>query len=158
MIEITIQTFKDSEIIAAIQAIRYQVFEIEQNVDHELEFDGLDETAQHLLAYWDQTPVGTARIRYLSPHQAKIERLAVLPEFRRHGIGTKLMQTALTTLENSGVNETLIHAQEYIQDLYQKLGFQPLGKPFDEAGISHIKMVHLSSTSQTVKSQVLFRS
>jgi predicted GNAT family N-acyltransferase len=35
----------------------------------------------------------------------------------------------------------MIHAQEYVKDLYYKLGFEKVGESFEEAGISHIKMI-----------------
>ena len=38
---------------AQISAIRQQVFVMEQHVPPELEWDGLDETATHLLRGWD---------------------------------------------------------------------------------------------------------
>ncbi|MGB3404615.1 MAG: GNAT family N-acetyltransferase [Microcoleaceae cyanobacterium] len=129
-----------------IQAIRHQVFEVEQNIDHHLEFDGKDEKAQHLLAYWQQQPVGTSRIRYLSPKTAKIERLAVLKEFRGQGIATKLMEFAQLTLQNTEVKEVIVHAQEYIKNLYLNLGFKVIGDRFYEANIPHLKMIYFNST------------
>jgi ElaA protein len=35
-----------------------------------------------------------------------------------------------------------MNAQYYLLEYYRKLGFKPKGKPFDEAGIKHIKMVY----------------
>lgn len=130
---------------SAIQSIRHQVFEVEQGVAHELEFDGQDEAAQHLLAYYDQQPVGTTRIRYLSPQTAKIERLAVLPEFRRKGIGIKLMKTALEMTQNRKVTEVIVHAQAYVKNLYIELGFEVIGERFYEANIPHFKMMYVHS-------------
>ncbi|MGB3536276.1 MAG: GNAT family N-acetyltransferase [Microcoleaceae cyanobacterium] len=129
----------------AIQAIRHQVFEIEQGIAHELEFDGKDETAQHLLAYWNQKPVGTTRIRYLSTEIAKIERLAILPEFRGKGVGSELMNKALEIIRQTQVKQVIVHAQEYVKKLYLKLGFKVIGECFYEANIPHFKMVYTNS-------------
>jgi predicted GNAT family N-acyltransferase len=128
-----------------IKAIRHQVFEVEQGIDHALEFDGKDETAQHLLAYWQQQPVGTSRIRYLSPEIAKIERLAVLKEFRGQGIAKQLMQFALENIQTTEVKEVIVHAQEYIKNLYLNLGFKVTGDYFYEANIPHLKMIYFNS-------------
>ena len=84
-----------AEELTPIQTIRRSVFQEEQGVAPEIEFDGQDETAEHLLAYLDNQPVGTARIRSLNKQTAKIERLAVLPPARGKGIGKKLMEKAL---------------------------------------------------------------
>ena len=91
MKSLRIKTVEYRNEIAAIKHIRTKVFQSEQGVSAELEFDGLDDEAVHLLAYLDDQAVGTARIRNIDAVTAKIERLAVLPEARKQGIGKKLM-------------------------------------------------------------------
>jgi Predicted acyltransferase len=120
--------------------IRYQVFQIEQGVDPSLEFDDKEEESQHLLAYLDSKPVGTARMRFLDGHTAKVERVAVLPEARGLGIGKKIMEKTLEILVAQHITEVQIHAQELVRDFYLKMGFEPEGAVFEEAGILHVKM------------------
>ncbi len=120
--------------------IRYRVFQIEQGVDPSLEFDDNEDRSDHLLAYLHDKPVGTARIRLINSQTAKLERVAVLPEVRGLGIGRKMMEKALEILRSSSITTIEIHAQTQVQDFYQKLGFEPEGPVFEEAGISHVKM------------------
>ncbi|WP_373526745.1 GNAT family N-acetyltransferase [Nostoc sp.] len=130
----------------AIAAIRQSVFQQEQGVDPALEFDGKDEISDHLIAYLDEKAVGTTRIRYLDHKTAKIERLAVLSTARGQGIGKKIMENALQIITNKNIPEVVIHAQEYIKILYQKLDFVEEGQIFEEAGIPHVimrKTLHL---------------
>jgi len=141
MSKLTLKVVDYREKLSDIQLIRIQVFQVEQGVDPALEFDGLDESAEHLLAYLDNQPVGTTRIRYLDHQTAKIERLAVLSTARGQGIGKKLMEKALDVLAQKDIQKVMIHAQEYVKDLYYKLGFEEVGESFEEAGISHIKMI-----------------
>ncbi|WP_013334414.1 GNAT family N-acetyltransferase [Gloeothece verrucosa] len=125
-----------------INNIRTLVFQIEQGVTPELEFDGQDETAIHLLAYCAQKPVGTLRIRHIDPKTVKIERLAVLQSARHQGIGKKLLQKALDIAQNElKIEKVIVNAQEYIKKLYDHFGFQQFGDSFFEAGILHIKMI-----------------
>jgi len=124
----------------AIQMIRTRVFQIEQGVDAALEFDGLDANATHFLAYMGQDAVGTCRIRFITPQRAKMERLAVLPESRKYGIGRKIVETVLEFLANKNITSLQIHAQTAVVGFYQKLGFTTQGEEFEEAGIPHIKM------------------
>ncbi|MDJ0532859.1 MAG: GNAT family N-acetyltransferase [Xenococcaceae cyanobacterium MO_207.B15] len=138
-IEIKIADYQNK--LQEIKTIRTKVFQEEQKVAAELEFDGLDETARHLLAYLDRQPIGTTRIRSIDEQTAKIERLAVLPEARGQGIGKKLMEKALEIISNDNYQVVMIHAQEYIKELYLKLGFEQLGTTFQEAGIAHVKMI-----------------
>jgi len=126
--------------MTAINAIRTKVFQEEQGVDPTLEFDGRDETADQLLAYLDNQPVGTARIRYLDGQTAKIERLAVLSPARGRGIGKQLMAQAIAVAAQKDVKQVVVNAQEYVKGLYLQLGFVQEGGIFDEAGIPHVKM------------------
>ena len=123
-----------------ICAIRRAVFQQEQGVDEALEFDGRDDEAVQFLAYLDDRPVGTARIRFLSQSTAKLERLAVLSNARKQGVGQQIMQTALNFLDEKYISEVHIHAQEPVKEFYQALGFEVEGDRFEEAGIPHLKM------------------
>jgi len=141
MNQISLELVDYTDKISEIKPIRIQVFQVEQGVDPTLEFDGLDETSEHILAYLDNQPVGTLRIRYLDNQLAKIERLAVLSTARGQGIGRKLTEKAIDVLEQKEISKVMIHAQEYVKGLYEKLGFEQVGGIFEEAGIPHVKMI-----------------
>jgi predicted GNAT family N-acyltransferase len=125
-----------------IQFVRKQVYQIEQGIDPTNIFDGQDETAGQILAYLDNQPVGTARVRYLDNQIASIEKLAVLSNARRQGIGKKIMEKALELAVQKNVQEVVIRAQYYVKGLYQQLGFEQEGEIFKVAGNPHalIKM------------------
>ncbi|RCJ15960.1 acetyltransferase [Nostoc sp. ATCC 43529] len=140
MSNLVIKVAKIPEEFPAIAAIRKSVFQEEQGVDPALEFDGKDEISDHLIAYLNDKALGTTRIRYLDDQTAKIERLAVLSTARGQGIAKKIMENALLFIGSKNIREVVIHSQEYVKDLYQKLGFLEEGEIFEEAGIPHIKM------------------
>lgn len=140
MSNLIIETALLPQELPAIQAIRRSVFQIEQGVEPALDFDGQDETSEQIIAYLDNQPVGTARIRYLDNKTAKIERLAVLSTARGQKIGKKIMEKAIEVVAEKNLQEVLIHAQEYIKSLHQQLGFEQEGETFEEAGIPHVKM------------------
>lgn len=135
-----IKKAKLPEELSAIQSVREAVFQVEQQVDPALDFDGLDESSDQIIAYLNAQAVGTARVRYLDNKTAKIERLAVLPTARGKGIGQQIMAKGLDIAAQNNISEVVIHAQKYIMGLYQKLGFEPEGEVFEEAGIPHVKM------------------
>jgi predicted GNAT family N-acyltransferase len=124
----------------AIRQIRETVFQKEQGLDAQLDFDGRDETSDLLIASLDGIFTGTARIRFLDVNLAKIERLAVLETARGYGIGRKLMLHALDIIKSKNIPEVVIHAQEYIKSLHEQIGFKQEGDVFEEAGIRHVKM------------------
>ena len=39
-----------------------------------------------------------------------------------------------------GGQEITISAHYYLLDFYKKFGFQPIGEPYDDAGVKHIRM------------------
>lgn len=140
MSNLTIRVAHMPEELLEIEKIRRVVFQVEQGVEQDLDFDGLDEICDQLIAYLKGECVGTARIRYLNEKTAKIERLAVLEMARGQGIGQKITEKALEVIASKNIPEVLINAQEYVKGLYQKLGFQQEGEVFEEAGILHVKM------------------
>ncbi len=140
MSNLVIKVAELPEDFPAIKAIRKSVFQEEQGVDPALEFDGKDEISDHLIAYLNLEAVGTARIRYLNDKTAKIERLAVLSTVRGQGIGKKIMEKALQMISKKNIPEVVIHAQEYVKDLYKKLDFVEEREIFEEAGITHVRM------------------
>ena len=123
MSSLKIETVEYQDAISDINSIRIEVFQEEQGVSPELEFDGKDNDAIHLLAYLDEKAVGTSRIRAIDKNTAKIERLAVLPEARRKGVANQLMSAALEIIKEQNKTMAIVHAQEYIISLYQKTFF-----------------------------------
>ncbi len=127
----------------ALRQIRQQVFIEEQNVPTELEWDGEDETAFHLLAEDSEgNPIGTARIL----PDGHIGRVAVLASWREQGIGTALMEHMLAEAENRHFKNIFLDAQVDAISFYEKLGFQAEGKTFLDAGILHRHMVRKTYT------------
>ena len=119
-------------------AIRKKVFIEEQNVPIDIEMDGLDDKANHVIAYLDNKPIGCARIRANS--FAKLERIAVMKDHRGKGFGRKITEFLIDYCKQKNVNEIRLHAQMYTADFYKKLGFLERGKTFFEADIEHIEM------------------
>ena len=132
---LSIQIVTYEENLSSIQSIRKKVFQEEQKISPELEFDGKDSNCKHLLAFLKNKPVGTTRIRFITNKTAKIERLAVLSSVRGKGIGSQLMQTALQLIQNQyQFDDIIIHAQLSVAEWYKKFGFQAIVIP-DKGGV-----------------------
>jgi predicted GNAT family N-acyltransferase len=132
-------TVAETRDLEACLALRRVVFIEEQAVPEDLEVDGLDESAVHLLAVLDGRPVGTARLLVERDH-AKIGRVAVLREARGQGIGAALMAEAVAALRRRGVREAHLGAQVHALAFYERLGWEAHGPEFDDAGIPHRAM------------------
>jgi predicted GNAT family N-acyltransferase len=128
---------------AACLEIRRRVFTEGQGVSLELEFDGLDQDAEHFIAWQVEAastqPIGTARLRSVEGH-AKIERVAVLESARLLGVGRALMNAVEESARRSGMDEAVLHAQLAVIPFYEQLGYHARGEIFEEAGIAHRAM------------------
>jgi predicted GNAT family N-acyltransferase len=127
------------DLVAAF-AVRRAVFIGEQGIDPAIEMDGRDADAVHYLAAQAGRPVGTARVRLLAPGRVKVERVAVLADARRRGIGRRIMQRILDDCARDGTRCIELSAQLYIEAFYRGLGFVADGAPYEEVGIPHIHM------------------
>ena len=72
--------------------------------------------------------VGFVAIEQPDENQAKwyIEKLSVIPEFRKKGIGKKLMDHAITEIKKKGGSEisiALIDEQTILKEWYANMGF-----------------------------------
>ncbi|KRK96993.1 hypothetical protein FD04_GL001849 [Secundilactobacillus odoratitofui DSM 19909 = JCM 15043] len=117
--------------------IRQQVFVTEQGIDAQLEFDGLDDQTTHYVGYVSQTPVTTARLK-VEQGVVHIQRVATVEQYRHHGYAAQLLQQIIKTCD-SGTLITL-NAQATAVGLYEQLGFERTGQPFEEVGIKHYAM------------------
>lgn len=123
---------------AALAEIRRRVFIEEQSVPETLEWDGLDETATHVLARDHMNrPIGCAR---LLP-EGRIGRMAVLPEWRGQGIGRAMLHALLELARKQGLTEISLSAQTHAIAFYEQAGFRVCSEIYDDAGIPHRAMV-----------------
>ena len=122
--------------IEDICAIRYEVFVDEQNVPEELEIDGLDGEAKHVLAFVDGVPIGTGRIL----DDGHIGRVAVLKDYRGFGIGKLSMIELIKWAQDMSLEKVRLSSQWQAHSFNLDLGFVCVGDIYKEAGIDHIKM------------------
>lgn len=123
-------------------AIRDIVFVQEQGCPADLEHEH-DDMATHFLTTVDHVPAAAARWRKTDAGY-KLERFAVLKAYRRQGLATVLIRAVLADLP-ADARYIYLNAQTDAIPVYEKSGFVPVGEPFEEAGIRHMKMVKASS-------------
>ncbi len=149
----------EGALLKELLAVRRIVFVEGQGVDPAIEQDGMDSDVDHLAAIrgWGDGDgdgdgdggkfaegpaqiVGCLRFNQLSSDTVKLERIAVLPQFRGLGIGKLLINGAVSEAQKRGIRNITMHAQFYLLDYYRGLGFEPDGELFFEADIKHITM------------------
>lgn len=148
--------FGEKDDLTDAHHIRRVVFVEEQGVSEEEEYDGTDGACIHIVAYDGETPVSTGRVM-ISPPVGTIDpgtgdkithddyiigRVATLKSHRGKGLAKAIMESLIKSCAIMGGQRQILHAQLTAKKFYEKLGFTPYGKEFDEAGIRHIAMEH----------------
>ena len=145
MEDLTIKLVETEAELEAAIGVRFRVFVTEQHVPIEEELDEIDATATHVIAIVnnqgrDQV-VATGRVFYRDEDTAaRIGRMAVDLEWRRKGIGGRLLEFLEAEATAQGVSTYILNAQEYVKDFYAAHGYTERGEPFLEADIPHILM------------------
>ncbi len=122
-----------------LTVIREKVFIEEQKVTPQLEWDGIDEKAIHFLVYKDEKAIGCARALVIENHM-QLGRMAVLKECRGEGIGSNLIEKAITTAKLNQLSLIDISAQCHAIDFYKKFGFKVTSDIYLDAEIPHRDM------------------
>ena len=117
-------------------AVRTEVFVREQGIPAEHEWDEWDARSLHCVAYDGDRPVATGR---LLP-DGHIGRMAVLQQYRRRGVGGRILDALIEAARARGDSRIELSAQSYVVDFYARRGFVPIGEVYDEVGIAHQKM------------------
>lgn len=120
--------------------IREEVFIKEQGF--EKEFDDIDNTSIHFVAYNGKEAIGTCRV-FKDDDKEKsyiLGRLAVVKSERKNHIGSKLIEAVEKYIIENGENELKLHAQCQAAGFYEKSGFSKYGEIGLDEGCPHIWM------------------
>ncbi len=137
MIKIKRFIFSDKNLLHLSNFIRTKVFVEEQHVDPGLEYEHEEEGNFYLL-YYHNIPIATARWRETSKG-IKLERFAMLKEYRNKGLGGKLLKTVMDDVKPLNKN-IYLHSQINAVTYYERAGFVKKGEMFIEADIKHYLM------------------
>jgi predicted GNAT family N-acyltransferase len=113
--------------IAKVFAIRAAVFLAEQGCPYDEEFDGNDYAGAHVLGLVNGEPAAVLRVRYFAEF-VKLERLAVLPRFRRTLIAKMVVEHAIAICRRKGYTKMYGHAQKRLVSLWERFGFETMNK------------------------------
>jgi predicted GNAT family N-acyltransferase len=137
--ELAVRRTRSAGEVEAAFALRFAVFCDEQGVSREDELDGRDDEATHFVAVRDGAVVGTCRL-LVDGDVAKIGRMAVARDERRGGVGGRLLEAGEAAAREHGARRVVLAAQVQAEPFYARHGYRAAGRPFEEAGIEHIRM------------------
>lgn len=119
--------------------IRQKVFVEEQKFENE--FDETDDISFHILIFVNNYAAGTARMFTEDGGKSyHIGRVAVLPEYRKHHLGSELVNAAVFKAKELGAEKCVLSAQVRVKDFYKNLGFIEHGDEYLDEYCPHIYM------------------
>jgi len=131
----------EARLLDAALVLREQVFCEEQGVPRDLELDGLDDAALHLVAVDPASGEVIGTLRLLRDGEvAKVGRVAVRRDRRRRGVASQMLQHAVERAQAEGCTRARLAAQTGAIGIYEGAGFAVESGTFQEAGIEHVWM------------------
>jgi ElaA protein len=115
--------------------LRCDVFVVEQECPYP-EVDGRDLESLHLLATQEGRLAAYCRW-YEDADRVVLGRIVVSRAVRGQGWGRALTREALRRI---GARTVRVHAQTRLDGFYRALGFTPVGLPYDDFGVPHVRM------------------
>ena len=124
-----------------VSDLRTRVFVDEQGVPPEVERDGRDATAVHVLSRDDSGRVVATGRLIVEGERATIGRMAADASVRGRGHGGAVLAELHRQAVLRGVREVELHAQVPARRFYERAGYAAVGDEYLEAGIPHVTMV-----------------
>jgi predicted GNAT family N-acyltransferase len=140
---IYVRLARDDADLRAIMTIRHQVFVVEQGVTAIVDSDPQDRGADQVVALVDGQIVGIGRLAIYG-NEGQIAWVAVLPGYRRLGVGRAVMECLIAQSDAAGVEILMLNAQTHARRFYRHLGFRPASEVFMMGGIEHQLMTRLT--------------
>ena len=129
---------------AAIANLRQEVFITEQQVPECLEWEPGDAMHRWFVAESRLGLIGIVRLTA----EGRIGRMAVRRPFRGKGVGSSLLDAALSVARETAMPQVHLSAQTHAEGFYARHGFVPEGAVYMDAGIPHRDMYLILKESE----------
>ena len=96
--------------------------------------------AKYIVVTDDDFPIATARMVPLDEARMMFDRVAVLPEYRRQGIGTMVVSECEVWAEELGFSVAVVESREDEVPFYEQLLYEPCGEAADSATFRCVRM------------------
>ena len=121
--QIDIRLAESPEDKALARSIRQRIFVDEQGIPADVEEDGFNETAVHVLLNIEGTAAGTARMCLLENNEGEIARVAIMTEFRGQGLGKLLVEALEKVAVEKKLDRVFLHPHHYLENFYAGLDY-----------------------------------
>jgi len=143
---ITIRSPETEEELQQYYHLRWQLLRAPWGEPEGSEKDALEQQSHHFIAVSDNQMnssgiVGVARLQFNNQEEAQIRYMAVVPAFRRMGVGRTLIDALEQQAQVNGCRQIMLNARENAVAFYRALGYRTEGRSYLLFGtIQHYKM------------------
>ena len=137
---ISIKEISTAKELEQAHRIREQVLEGEQGFPHEINIDGLDPSASHVLMFDGDLPIATARLTISAEGVGRMARIAILPAYRGRGLGARLVRGIEKLGRRLGVETLEVEPHAHLKSFFHMLGFSEGAVPTPIQGHNLIRM------------------
>ena len=103
-------------------------------------FDDLEKSSTHLIAVITQRIVAAGRVHFNSPNQAQIRFMCVDKDFRREGLGSKILSDLEKHALKEVCSEVMLNARDIAMNFYLSSGYKKIRTYTSETGFPHTQM------------------
>ncbi len=112
---------------AGAYSVRIQGMNRQYHISLREEFDEYDgDKSKYIVLLDDEYPVATCRFYELDENSVMVGRVVVLPEYRGHQLGSKVIKEAEKWITELGYNKIRIDSRVEAVGFYEKLGYSRL--------------------------------
>lgn len=112
--------------------VRIQAMAKKHHITLRQEFDDHDGPDTRYIVVTDSDfPIATARMYPLDERSMMIGRVVVLPEYRRQGIGTMVVDACEVWAEELGCVKTVVESRDNKVGFYREMGYEARGEAVD---------------------------
>lgn len=95
---------------------------------------------RHFGLFDGDTLIGGAVVVPRGDASAQIRQMIILPQYRRRGLGAKIVGTIAQVMRENSVTLLFLHARADAVEFYRSCGFQSVGDEFPHVTIPHRRM------------------
>ncbi|MBQ0140350.1 MAG: GNAT family N-acetyltransferase [Kurthia sp.] len=144
ILDLTVKLVENQQQLEDALFVRREVFVKEQGIPLPLEQDQYDAEAQHIVVYHQEAPIAAGRVRRIAEKVAKVDRVCVLPDFRRKQVGVKMMEVlekfAVLHHSSHAIDTIKIHAQSHAVPFYEAQNYKITSPEFIDGGTAYRAM------------------
>lgn len=91
--------------------------------------------------YLDGKMIATVFLTERDKDTARVRNVAILDDYRKHGLGRYLMDFIEDVAKEKGYSKVYLMGRVSVEAFYHKLGYKTLGDPYDYHTIPHVDMI-----------------